>query len=285
MVAAVLDIHRRETEAGVWENIPALPAAALRTHIRSYEGWTERNAAPSTQRHVPSGMAVIIINLGPPLRVHYPTSTGDQGLLQTFVAGTNDAYAETDSNGHAEGLQINLTAIGARLLVDAPMSGLTNRAVELEDLLGPVARRTLERLHDAPAWDRRFAILDEVIGARLAAASGVPDGAMHAWRQLVQSRGRVSIGPLATEVGWSRKHLVTQFREHIGLPPKTFARVLRFDRARGLLEQGSRWMEIAYECGYYDQAHMIRDFSEFSGEPPRQFLVRALSDRARTARR
>ena len=89
------------------------------------------------------------------------------------------------------------------------------------------------------------------------------------------------VGALAQEVGWSRRHLVTRFRQQVGLPPKTIARVVRFE---GLLRRvagtgGAAWSRIAAECGYYDQAHMNRDFREFAGTTPTEYLAR-LPERA-----
>jgi transcriptional regulator GlxA family with amidase domain len=79
-------------------------------------------------------------------------------------------------------------------------------------------------------------------------------------------------------LGWSHRRLIARFRDQIGLAPKTFARVIRFDRAvRQLRTATSRsFAEIAFDCGYFDQAHMNREFREFAGTTPGTFVAAQL---------
>ena len=109
-------------------------------------------------------------------------------------------------------------------------SELTNRAVALDDLFGRDARR-LTAFYDAPTWEARFTILDRELASRILTARAPSAAVTWTWRRLVETGGRVSIGSLVDEVGFSQKHLIAQFREQIGLSPKTLARVLRFGRA------------------------------------------------------
>jgi AraC-like DNA-binding protein len=92
----------------------------------------------------------------------------------------------------------------------------------------------------------------------------------------------MEIGALAREIGCSRKYLASRFQEHVGLAPKSVARVLRFERAVRMLGRagaGVRWSELALACGYYDQAHLIRDFRQFSGQTPGAYLRARLEGR------
>jgi AraC-like DNA-binding protein len=172
-------------------------------------------------------------------------------------------------------MQVNLTPLGARALLGTPLGELTNRVVALEDVLGPAARHLAERLDGAAGWEERFAILDAVLLARAASAEPVRPDVAWAWRRLVRSRGSIAVAALAAELGCSRRHLAARFGEEVGLPPKAYARLLRFQRATEALLSGGepRLAEVAAACGYADQSHLNRDFRAFAGTTPSALLA------------
>jgi AraC-like DNA-binding protein len=79
---------------------------------------------------------------------------------------------------------------------------------------------------------------------------------------------------LPAELGWSRKQLAARFRDEVGLTPKTAARVLRFQALlAGLRSGGTReWVDLALECGYFDQSHLVRDVRRFTGLTPTELV-------------
>jgi AraC-like DNA-binding protein len=141
--------------------------------------------------------------------------------------------------------------------------------VAFEDVLGRDAELLGERLAALDTWKKRFALIESVL-ARLLRDGPLPSpSVVWAWRRLVETAGGIAIGSLVGEFGCTRKHLAERFREQVGVPPKTLARVLRFDRAMRALRHGNRRLaEIAAACGYYDQAHCNRDLRELGGATP-----------------
>jgi AraC-like DNA-binding protein len=81
-----------------------------------------------------------------------------------------------------------------------------------------------------------------------------------------------AVGQIADELGCSRRHLSDRFGTELGLPPKALGRVLRFQRAVGLLRGGGELADVAYTCGYADQPHFNRDFRALAGVTPTEFL-------------
>ena len=255
------------------------PDPRLRTHVKGYCGYVESTSCPIVRVALPSPSVGLLVGFGPPVRIGYPVArAGPKVRVTSFVAGLHDSYAVVESAGWQQGVQVDLTPIGAHMLVGVPMSTLANQVVELGEVLGRCAARLVEQLGETASWERRFGLIDALLATRLAAAREPSPAISWAWRRLNESGGRLSVAALAAELGSSRQYLVARFREEIGLPPKTMARILRVQRAVRLLQRDRepRLAAIARECGYYDQAHLNRDFRQFAGSTPTEYLSRRL---------
>jgi AraC-like DNA-binding protein len=197
-----------------------------------------------------------------------------------FTAGMHDTHALTDSYPTTSGVQVNLSPLAAYRMFGMPMHELSGYVPELSDVLGDEARVLAESVREAPDWDARFAILDAFFERRLADGPPPSEAIAWAWGQLTRYDGQVEIRGLADEIGWSSKRLIAEFREHVGLPPKTAARVLRFRKAMRLHDEdpSRTWSEIALRSGYYDQAHFNRDFRQFAGATPTEYAQQRFAD-------
>lgn len=272
-------VSSHSSELGEWEMTVRAPHPALLPYVRRYCGYAE-NTSFSSRVQAASGDTVAIVGFGAATRtidLRYP----DRSVThQSFFAGLFDSPVITESIGPSGGLQIDFTPIGAYRFLGMPMHELANIVVSLGDLLGPSASRLAEQLQSLPSWGPRFEMMDQLIARRLGDAPEGSPAVAAAYDRICASGGLASIGTIADEVGWSQKHLIQRFREQIGLPPKMFARIVRFGRAMELVRspQPGPWTDIAYRCGYYDQAHLIRDFREFAGTTPSAFAARMLPD-------
>lgn len=285
MSAPAIRFERHDSPLGWWTMAHRDPLPHLRATVRHYVGWEERTPTPLRRRQMPIGAVPLIISFGPSFHLLDPADPERAARRRrvSFVAGMHDRFAVVEHDGVSRGVEVYFTPLGARRFLGLPLGEISNQVVELEDLLGTrVAGELVERLATAPGWEQRFALLDATIATRLAAVPSPLPAVAWAWRRLEQSGGRLAIAALAQELGCSRRHVVAQVREQIGLPPKTLARIVRFNRVVGLLERddGARLAEIALDCGYYDQAHLNRDFRAFAGDPPSAFFARRLPDGA-----
>jgi AraC-like DNA-binding protein len=270
-----MQISRHDSPELRWEMATRPAHPGLGRYVRDYTGYTESSSAPLCRREVPSADVTLILSPSTALRTPDP---GGSARHMSFVAALHDRYALVEHDGFQEGVEVRLTPLGAHALFGVPMHELTNRVIELDELLGKRANELVERMWERPGWGGRFDFLDQAIAARVEQAREQSPGVAWAWQRLRQTQGRAGVRALAEELGWSHRRLIARFREQVGMPPKTVGRILRFDRVAQLLRdvEQPRLAEVAYDCGYYDQAHLNRDFRDFAGTTPSEYMARRL---------
>lgn len=98
---------------------------------------------------------------------------------------------------------------------------------------------------------------------RISAASG----------RILRASGNARIGTLAREAGVSVRQFERSFSAAVGVHPKLYARIVRFEAALDSKARSTKsWTEVAHEFGYYDQTHMVHDFQGFTGDTPTHML-------------
>ena len=257
--------------------VTGAPTPVLAPFVDGYVGYRMQGFAPGLHRGLPSRHMTFIVSIGPGIDVTAHTDpTQSPGSYGCVLSGLQAAPAIISHGGHQEGVAIELSPLGSRVLLGMPARALWNQSVEWADVAGPAGRDLWERLQGPAAWADRFAVCDEVLGRLARPDVEVAPELRVAWRALVRSGGAASVADVARQVGWSRPHLTRRFGEEFGLRPKVAARVLRFERASRLLQAGAGDVtiaEVAATCGYFDQSHLDRDFAELAGCAPTVWLA------------
>ncbi|MEU9519762.1 helix-turn-helix domain-containing protein [Streptomyces sp. NPDC048224] len=257
--------------------ISARPAPVLREYVSSYVGFDLRGLPTGVHCGPPGRALTAVISLSDPLEVAPGVDDGSPVTpFDSVAGGLMCRSVAIHHDGRQHGVQVALTPLGARAVYGMPSAELARRLVPLDELLGALAVELVDRLRAATTWAARFAALDELLlravgsDARDDHVRRVRPEVAEAWRRLLAARGRVRVGAVAAELGWSRRYLTERFRGEVGLSPKTLARVLRFEHAHELAaaRKPLPWGEVATVSGYADQAHLVRDWREFTGRSP-----------------
>jgi len=158
---------------------------------------------------------------------------------------------------------------GLHRLLGIPMPEIFDEGFDGADLLGSEVNELTNRLKEMVGASAIRNHVEEFLLLKLdKLKSSLPfDEAM---KELMRSNGTCSIESIASLSCLSLRQFERKCHERIGLPPKVFARLIRFSKAYRLRERqpGISWTKIAHECSYFDQMHLIRDFKEFAGITP-----------------
>lgn len=262
-------------DASTAPEVISRPVPAHMAHIvSSISCYRERGLGLTNFRHAAPLALPLLINLGNPFRISLGRAPDRADTQPSFAAGLFPGPVQIESDGCAMCIQVDFTPLGAYRFYGGAVTDLTGRMVDIGDLLGRDGRDLGERMAEAKGWRQRFRIIETFVIERtvhepspaIAAAVGL------LWR----SAGVARISEVASDIGWSRKHLSRRFQNEIGVSPKTLARMLRFHRACELARSGGGcgWAGIALEAGFADQAHLVREFRDFSGEKPTDWAAR-----------
>mgnify|MGYP001232430235 CR=1 FL=1 len=219
----------------------------------------------------------LVISFGAPFSIALGRTPHRGDAIASFAAGLFAGPVIMDSPGTAECVQVNFTPPGAARFFGVPMGELADAMVTLDDLGDRALRELSRRLGDEPDPARRLDLVEAFVLGRIRAGRPCDPAIAWAYRRIVETDGAVRISSLAAELDCSRKHLAGRFRLQVGLPPKTVARMARFQGALALSTRTAApgWAEIAAACFYADQAHLTREFGAFAGASPAAWLRRA----------
>ena len=222
---------------------------------------------------LPNGQVAMVINLGhDTVQVSVPPHLGQFGSFHGGVFhGAFSQASMIDPNTMVRTISICFKPGGAHTFLSMPATELTNQAVDLFSIFGTAAIYLCEQLQSARTDDAMVSILERFFLAR-AAWEQTPHPAIAF--ALDSFQAGYSISAVTARLGMSPKRFIHLFGEAVGLTPKVFCRVQRFQEVVGRIEKGqtAHWADLALSCGYFDQAHFIHDFQSFSGLTPQAYL-------------
>ncbi len=275
------DVATGDSTLGCWTSAHWSPPAT--SPLRGVVGriwYFDGTLALARERVFPDGTAEIVVQLDEPHR------DGDLSLPVHFPAICVNGLRTVPSvvvapAGGCRVAGIRLRAPAASRALGVPVAELLDITVNLHAVAGHAARDLGQRCFEAAetvhcsAAQRAVSVVRAAANwtiGRLGNARGDELVARVA-RAVMRERGDVRIETLRAESGLSRPDLARRFRRDLGIAPKRFARIVRFNHALRALAQSGTSSAAAADLGYFDQAHLYRDFEEFAGMTPGAFLA------------
>lgn len=266
-------------------SLQRLPSSALRPFVAqlwaSEDTGDARYPTPWHEHALPSGAMHLVIRLSDhPLRIA-DVGSGDraQPVASSLVGGMRSRF-------YVRELWAPSCSVGAVLRPGAAeclFGGVTadelaERHTPLEALWGAAAHRLRDRLLALRSPQDRLAAFEAALATRLPRVQGLHPAVAGA---LAQFQGGASVASAVKDSGFSHRRFLQLFRQGVGLAPKTYLRVLRFQRVLPVLrsDPAMSLAALAADLGYSDQSHFNREFMAFSGVTPLTYRARMGSER------
>lgn len=255
------------------------PGGPLSAFVGCFWYWEGAPQTHQKERLLPNGEPSIIFNLlDAPIRIYDAqdlTLFASYGRAVLSGARSNCFTIDTNQQEHVVGIQFKPG--GAFPFLRMPASEVENASVSLDDVWPRRAGEIRERLLAARSIESTFAILERCLLEQLARPLELHPAVAFALDQFGRSAPGRKIAEVTERIGLSPRRFIEVFRRQVGLTPKVFCRVRRFQQALRSIHRRDDvdWVDIALDCGYYDQAHFIHDFQAFSGLTPSDYLERA----------
>jgi AraC-like DNA-binding protein len=167
---------------------------------------------------------------------------------------------------------VRLKPEASALFFADPLRYFSDTKVDLGDVFdGHDVELLEETVSEAPTSSERVAAVARFLCARMCERE--PDPMIHRAAACLRSNPSIRVHRLAEDLDVSERHLLRRFRGAFGVTPKHFARCVRIEKVLVERAQGAAWADIAYRCGFSDQAHMINDFNAVVGLPPERALL------------
>jgi AraC-like DNA-binding protein len=251
---------------------PTFPLSQFINHL-----WYVNLQAPYQQERIlPTGTIELMINFGGAFRVvdkHDPNKFDLNS--RSWIAGFQTEYIINEPLGNTEMIGVSFKAGGAYPFFGMPISEFNDQVIHMDLVWGSRIEAMRDQLHGAPTLADKFALVEGWLCERLAVDRVGFQPIEYAVNQIGQANGVLSIKALSEQIGYSQKHLISQFKKMIGVSPKVYARIIKFQRVLQAIDPSApvNWALIAQQSEYYDQAHFNKDFAAFTGLTPTEYLM------------
>lgn len=259
----------------------AILSSPLNQYIEAIFHFKHFQPDHSIERVVPTGHIYIIFELD-----GYERHTFDNESLKpnanfqkVWISGQHRNYISISAHQNSEMFVIQFKPFGAFPFLHFPIQQLTEQVVPTYDIFGNELTALRESLLKPETSPEKFAIAQEWLKQRYDEQKLPPS-------ELIELLGQLQQAPVANHNELiesypnTQKHLINQFKKYVGLTPKYYHRILRFNEILGKIRKKERltWTQITYDCGYSDQSHFIKEFRHFSGFNPKEFIDRDLNN-------
>lgn len=193
---------------------------------------------------------------------------------ECFIYGQITQFNTMSAIGEFDMLIVVLQPAALFKLFAIPAFEVNNETIPFAELAGHAGRVLVEKVQSVSGNDETIAAIEDFLMKRLFESSHNDLIVSQSLQQIYVQKGRNSLAEMLKLIPATERQLERKFREHIGLSPKKFAAIVRFQYSLKKLKEiapTANLTDVSYDCGYYDQSHLNNSFKKFTGLTPVEY--------------
>ncbi|WP_378172549.1 DUF6597 domain-containing transcriptional factor [Aquimarina sp. SS2-1] len=233
------------------------------------------NPDHSIERVVPTGHVFVIFELDGMSRNTFDNTTLKpiKTFSKSWISGIHKNYISISAHQDSEMFVIQFKPFGTYPFFHFPAKDLNEKILSTEEVFGEellLLRDTLLKLETSRD---KFIAAEKWLTHKYDPAK-IPSIDLLSVVKKIHQQSTFSFNSIIESYPYTQKHLIDQFKKYIGVTPKYYHRIVRFNEILQQIQQKEQisWSQVAYQCGYADQSHFIKEFSHFSGFNPEEFI-------------
>jgi len=249
------------------------PRPPLSSFIEYFWSFTGTNPPRSRRLTLPDGSINLVIDLyDHKTRIHNRDDK-ETTLESSVISGPHSDFYITDSSNERSMIGVHFKPGSAGPFLKLSSMELNNAHVSLDGLWGIAATDLRDELLYSNSVEDRFRILEKYFLLHSAWSRPSNSAVQFAIASFQKYQHSESIANLVDQMNTNAKRFIQVFKDEVGLTPKRFSRLMRFQKAVRLIRQSHDidWADLAMFCDYYDQPHFIKEFQAFSGLTPTEY--------------
>jgi AraC-like DNA-binding protein len=258
------------------------PCPALASHVEKLWCCDGHPRINGKDRALPDGRFQLAFSLaeGPISALADPMGNGGE-IAPSLLIGIRSRFSIIDNAKLRSAMGVVFRPGGMHAFLNTPADAFHDKNVSLDLIWGSMVRSLRDRLRTANHPAEKFRVLEVALLEHLNERVQLNVAVRYALQEFERKPHIPRVRELAQEAGLSRRRFAQVFREQIGLTPKLYCRLQRFQNALKQIASGASvdWAEIALAVGYCDQAHLAHEFRDFSGLSPSAYLAAAAPSR------
>ncbi len=258
------------------------PEGEIGKHIESLIYFKDLIPDHSLERVIPTGHVFIIFELDGYKRNTYDNETLKpiKEFREVWVSGVHKNYITISAHERSEMFIIQFKPFGTYPFIHIPLNEISNCIFHAKELFGNDILSLRSQLIDAKDSAQIFGLAQAWLESIYDSKKQPPQVFLKILERVEVEKSATNFDKLFSDYPFTRKHLISQFKKYIGITPKYYQRIIKFNDILSKIQKKERlnWAQLTYDYGFSDQPHFIKTFKHFSGFSPKEFIYEGLSD-------